>query len=286
MSSIVKPDRIVSRAPLVDFEREGAQPPGPLYVDLDDKLYLRAASDLTNSVYNIRGNFLHADGVIRPFAFQATPTADRSFQLFVFKLSEGFLLNVGAHVSGTAPQRGQVWCEVGILRGRDVAGEITRALFSDYLVGSHALGWPPGRISLPYEGPGLSEHRNLGDPAAGAEFSFGGLTNTRMVYRAISFTLVTDAAVANRTPVVNLSVGANLIWRSRRFAAQTASQTRTYLYAVGVEYQNAVDTETFHGTLPDLHPTPVVTFTTLTDGIQAGDNFGVGFALLERWLEE
>jgi hypothetical protein len=286
MVEAVKPDPITSRSPLIEFDPARASTPAPLYVGVDDRLYLRASSNLANTVYNVAGNFLHADGVIRPFFHQATPVADRTFQLFVFQLTEGFLLNVGLHVQGTVPIRGQCWAEVGILRGRAVTGAIVRSLFSDYISGSHALGWPPGRISLPYEGPGFSEHRSLGDPAAGAEFSFGGLTNTRGRYRAIFFTLVTDATVANRTPVLILNIGGNPVWRTRRFAAQTASQTRTYLYALGMEYQNAVDVETFHGPLPAIDPHTTVGITTLTDGLQAGDNFGPGLALMEYWLED
>lgn len=277
---------ITSRRPLVDFAREGALPVNMLYVGEDDELYLRSSSDLPNTVYNVRGDLLLASGEISPFHFSFTPAADRSFNLRRERLAEGYLIHIGAFPSGTTPIRGQCWIEVGILRGLAVAAGVVRPLFADYLVGNQALGWPPGRVVASAEGPGFPEVRSGGDPAAGAEISFAMPGNTRVRFVAVQFRLVTDATAANRTPVLEIRSSANVIWRSRRHAAQTASQTRDYFYAVGIEYQNAVDTESFHNSLPELNPHPGLSLVTVTDALQAGDNYGAPLATLERWLED
>lgn len=281
-----KSSPIVTRPPGVVFAVDAAAPPSPLYIGDDDELYIRSSSDLTATVYVVRGDLLLASGEHLPFEFQVEPTADRGFTIRRERLAEGYLMHVGAFPTGTTPRRGQIWIEVGILRGRAVAGSVVRPLFSDYLIGNQALGWPPGRVVSSVEGPGFPEIRDGADPAAGAEISFAMPGNTRVVVRAFQFRLVTDGTAASRTPVLEIRTGANVLWRSRRHAAQTATQTRDYFYGVGIEYQNAVDTETFHNSLPALHPIPDLTFVTVTDAIVAGDNYGAPRAVLERWLED
>jgi hypothetical protein len=72
------------------------------------------------------------------------------------------------------------------------------------------------------------------NPAAGVEISETSRRARARKLRSFAFTLVASAVVANRTPVLTIDDGANVLFETGTNVAQTASQTVKYRAAVGV----------------------------------------------------
>src|SRR4051794_36291420 len=82
------------------------------------------------------------------------------------------------------------------------------------------------------------------DPAAGAEILVTVPAGKWWLLRALRFTLVTSATVANRRPALTIDDGATEWWRWRAGVDQAASLTRLYQFLH--EANNEVDrTATF-----------------------------------------
>jgi len=81
----------------------------------------------------------------------------------------------------------------------------------------------------------------LANPAAGAVWSFTNDKGELLLVRYVTFTLVTDANVANRTVGLTATAGADVWFRSGAVTTQAASLTRNYcaMPAVGASGDSA-----------------------------------------------
>jgi len=281
----VKPAEVTSRAPLVDFTREDANPPAPVYISRDDRLYLRSASLVSTRDLLISGRLLHADGVIRPFTFRKTaPAATPTVQLD--QLAEGFLLSLVVSVVTAATPAGLVFTEIGLLRGRGADFQTSQVLISGYPSSSSSLGWPGGVQRQADEGLGRIVGSLLADPVAGAEWTVTVTTDTRRVVAAVRFQLVTDATVANRFPRVEFVSGGATIWRSLPMDAQVASTTRDYNYSIGVDYLTTPQQNEYQNQMPELILSQGTIVRSSTVGIVAGDNYGAPAMYHREWFED
>ena len=96
---------------------------------------------------------------------------------------------------------------------------------------------------------------------------------------------MTSAVVANRTPVLTIDDGANVIFETGTNVAQTATQTAKYRAAVGVPL-------TTFGALAYLLPLPGdlelaagSRIRTVTGAIDVGDDYSAPVYTLEEWIE-
>jgi len=281
-----KPSEITSRPPLVDFTRKDAAPPAPLYIDRDDRLYVSSWSFITTQIYIIRGDLLHADGIIRPFEYRHTPDVNGAQTFQVFTLAEGFLLSASVQPSSATTQHGLSFVELGILRGRGALGQQQKALLAGYVEGNRALSYPQARFEHFGEGRGNLRLFQTANPAAGAEMTVTVDPNQIWVVNALRLTLVTSATVIDRQPTLSYVQGGVLVWRSRAHDPQTASTTRVYNWARNGVYVQASILDEFQGILPEI---PLITgniISTVTSGLQVGDDFSIGNLSLEQWMRQ
>lgn len=279
-----KPAEITSRPPAIDLAPKETPGPSILYITRDDRLYLRSASLISTRAGRIAGRLLHPDGVIREFRFDVTfPAGVANVQ--VFQLAEGYLLSVTVDVTTTGTPDAFTYAELGLLRGRAADLHRVQVLTSGTLSISSALGWPGGRQDRAGEGRGGLNQTNSADPAAGAEWTLTLNAQQGTKVRSIRFQLVTDATVIDRFPRVEYVIGATVLWRSHPNVAQTASLTRDYNYALGIDFVDPAVAAEYQNQLPDLILPPSAIVRSSTNGIQAGDNYGVANMYLELWLE-
>lgn len=284
MTDEAKPSGVTTRAPLVDLTPDVATPPGLVYIGRDDRLYVRAGSVLSAPVITLSGRLLHADGQIRPFSFEASSTAS-SIGIETFDLAEGFLLGVAASMNQANVRQGVVWCEIGILRGRQADAQIGQVLASGHLGSDVAIGWPSARARRPDEGPGAIRDGQGSDPAAGSEASIATTSNHQMRYSTFRVELVTDGTAANRLVALEIVSGAVVLWRSEAHDAQTASQTRNYNWSLDGAFAAAAINSEYHGRIPQMRLRGGMTIRTVTTNLQAGDNFGAPAFHRMEWLE-
>ena len=117
------------------------------------------------------------------------------------------------------------------------------------------------------------------DPAAGAEISITVPDNKRWLIISLSFSLVTDATVANRNVnVIAKNTGGNVVFRSGSNINHTASTTKVYGFAaIGDEGEGLGVTHIMAPTILVLDEG--MKLETATANLQAADNFGIAYGL-------
>ena len=273
---------ITSRPPLVDFARENAMPPAPVYVGVEDRLYVRSHALPTDTNCRISGRLLHADGVIRPFTFTHAITGTWTTQ--VIQLAEGFLLSLEIVATSTGAPRGRAFVNVGLLRGRAADLQCSQLLIADYVANENHIGWPGGVFRSSLEGVGEAVYATITDPAAGAEWTITEPNDVHRKIHTLRFTFATNATVANRFPRFEIvAPTGNVHWRSHVHAAQTASTSVTYNFAVGTDFISTIDQGEAQNLLPDTFFAPGVILRSSTVGLQAGDDYSAIRMTRETW---
>lgn len=276
----------LTREPQVQYAREGVNPPSPLYIGRNDLLRLTVWNSIVNLQASVDTRLLLPDGRIVPGRHTLIPTSARAQSDLDINLSEGFLLSAAVLATLGNPRRGQTFVRLLLLRGSPVGQAFPEILVADYLDTRFVVGWPGGPQASAVDGAGTMRSIAGADPAAGAEISETVPTNARWRLWGFTFTLVTDATAANRVVDVALDDGAAIYYRASVPTAQTASQTVIYSAAP----QGVAQGVTNLRALVPL-PTPCPLFQghrirTVTQALQAGDNFGAPQYLVEELIEE
>lgn len=164
-------------------------------------------------------------------------------------------------------------------------GDKVQELAAGYVYQTKSLSWPNTNTADIVPGLGRLTLQSLGDPAAGAEYSFTPGTDRWYKLLAAKLVLVTDATVANRnvhfvigsttTPYFNFIASANV----------PANTTRNFTVApMGAFTSGSEDNDTIIPIPKDIWLDSNYKITTETTNLQAGDNFGAGVVWFEEFL--
>lgn len=257
----------------------------PAFVTADDVLRIRSYNSLAGVELRVEGRIVLTDGRVVPFSERHAPNSDRSEGLGFVTLAEGLLAHVSVRVSSGAPTRGRCFVIVEIVRGRSSAAQSLAPLVSDYVTANCRAGWPGGVLRSSLEGPGWVRAIASTDPAAGVEISETVPTGARWRPLSLDAPLVTDATVANRDAVLTIDDGANILAESATAANQAASLTRRYSFMVNTSRGAAATAALIQGNMPELLMAAGFRIRTVTTNLQAGDNWGAPFLLVEEWLD-
>lgn len=256
-----------------------------LYLTGEDNLRLTTFGALASAEVALEGRILDKNGCVIPIAERQVPNSNYTAKTTIHGLSEGLLTNVQLRVSVGTAVRGHVFAILELIRGNLQAVQPLGTLIQGYLTSSGRLAWPGSPIVGSSEGPGRLRSVVGTDPAAGVEISETIATGTRARLRSFAYTLVASAVVANRTPVLTIDDGANILFEAGNNVAQTATQTVKYRAAVGVPL-------TTFGALSYLLPLPSdlelpagSRIRTVTGAIDVGDNYSAPVYTLEEWIE-
>lgn len=160
----------------------------------------------------------------------ATEGAYGSIETLI-ELPSGILDGCVVSVAGIAPVLGSVWCAIKLrLRGPGAAVDAA-VLGAGYLTGLNTIGYPAG--GRPNSGLVVPAATvvSVGDPAAGADWTYTVPVGSRVRVYGVAARLVTSAVVANRVPNLLMDDGAVLVGSALNGTATTASLTRDYVFA-------------------------------------------------------
>lgn len=179
-------------------------------------------------------------------------------------------------------KRGECYVRVTLQMGGFDVG----ILCAGYISNDTFLSYPLGRLEGPVLGPGVIRTIAMGNPAAGAELSMTVPTNTRWRLLMLNATLASDITVATRQPSLLFTDGTNILGRVVSVNTGTATSTVMFTWT-GLGINAAVASVVNSQSIPDfvyLNGGSVIS--SVTTNLQAGDDWGAGFALVEEWLEE
>lgn len=218
----------------VYFRRHRVQPPGMVYVTVDDLFVLKVLNPSVTANVNVSIRYLDANGEVLPQfqQFQNIPVSStpRTFQ---FRGSEGYVLS--ATISTPGAGAGAVYVQLEVGRGAG-AQDLTEGhlLIAGYPGSFAALGYPQTQPIPPNAGAGVTRSVPLGNPAAGANWGIVVPTGAAWVLNSARATLTTSAAAANRIPDLQIKDGSgNVVLDAMAAVAQTASLTDFWSWSPG-----------------------------------------------------
>jgi len=142
-------------APLVMHPALGG--PG-IYVTSDDALRLTTLNSVASVTIALTGRFLTPDGRrVQPFQERHVPNSDRTAATSDFPLADGWLANLSAIVTGAAPQFGQTFVRVDLIRGRGTAAVVLATLLQGFVTSAQRLARgvrADTRLSIFFSKPG------------------------------------------------------------------------------------------------------------------------------------
>jgi hypothetical protein len=218
---------------------------------------------------------------------ELTPTADRAVNTMEFDVVSGYLLNVVCFASSGAPQRGQTYVKLEVIRGFGASGIVLGCVCAGYVTATQPIAWPGSPMESSLEGTGYVRSIQGTNPAAGAEIAEVLPVGARWDLLAVVAALTTDATVINRYPqvLVELVSPTPPLSFSANDAVQ-ASSTKPYTWAQGLPFTPLVPWSRLQAPLA----TPLLlvgggVFLTLTINMQPGDNWGAPVYLVREWLD-
>jgi hypothetical protein len=269
-----------------DTQSAAWRPHWPGFVARDEH-FLRlnvwcAVAGVTITVAGVVGT---PDGGTKPFSYGLTPTSDRQPTTRVFPIEAGVLLCCQAFASAGAPLGAQAFVRVELLQGKESSASSLGTALQGYVTANSPRTYPNDTIQRSVDGRGTWRIVPGTAPAAGADFVDTVPANTRWLVVAVAYQLAAAVAVANRTPVLTVDDGANVIWETFNNVAVTSGQTAKYRAGAGVTL-NTVNTLDVQDALPEALLLPAGSrIRSVTGGIQAADQFGAIFYNVEEWLD-
>jgi len=258
----------------------------PLYLTNDDALLLTVFNGAAGVTVTISGRTL-AFGAKHPTTFKRTltPATNRTASTLNLNLGDGWLLNCQVVVTAGTPLVGQTWARVSLVRGLTSIADEHFVLVSDTVTQNKAAAWPSGAVKGTIDGAGAIRSVTGTDPAAGSECSDTVPAGARWRLHAWTVSLVTSAVVANRSVGLTIDDGANILFQNSDGFSQTASLTVRHCFgeALGNFGNPGVSVV---GMLPGVMLLIAGwRIRTVTQAIDAGDNFGAPQLLIEEWNE-
>lgn len=275
-----------AKSRVVSWQLKRVTPPSPLYVSVDDKLVVAAASSQTNEVITVNYRLLRAaDGVIVPGQFTVTPAATRAITVQQQQLAEGFLLSVSVKAA-VATTRGMTFVRAFLGAGPFGAGQPSYMLMADYVTTAMAPAHPNGRVLAPTEGPGNVYSVRAVHAPAGTQWSITVPANARWRVQSIQSQLVTSATVANRDVFLVISSFTDIVTIIPNNTTQLAGLSVFYCWADGVPFQGDSFSHDLQPLPRGIIVLPNYVLTTNVNLMQAADQWS-DFAVtwVEEWLD-
>lgn len=269
-------------APLL--QRFGFPSPAPAYIRQGDQLELCVFSSLADIQVRFTGYFVGPDGTVQVQTWDPTPPSANSATCLIVDCGEGLVLSLVAWVSGGAFLRGQVYLSARIVTPDPTVSTYVGQLFAGYVDGGSMLSFPGGVQSGQGSGPGAIRSIAGTDPAVDTEISETVPTNTRWRLVGFAATLVTGAAAATRQVHLQITDGSAVVADFPAATTQIISLTRTYFASALGYAPGLTGTDIYIPLAPDLVLTAGWKITTVTDNLNALDNWGAPQLYVEEWV--
>lgn len=256
----------------------------PFYINNEDELRVGVQTTVAGLVVGVSGMMCNEYGEYSKFTVTVAPTSDRVETVVQNNIGAGWILHARAHlISGTIGSK-QVYVNANIVSNTGTPAVPMFVLLSGYLDNTFQPSFPYGDLHSPVEGKGNLRVISGTDQAAGSDITETVPANVRWSLLTFEAAFVASAAVANRRVSLRLDDGTNEFYKVESHADVTAGQTRTFtMYQTGLPSNG--NNITFYLPLPiGIHLLPGFRIRTVTSAIDAGDNWGQPFFLVEEWL--
>lgn len=260
--------------------------PYPFATQDDDSLRITVVNSLPGVTVEVHGRLVTRAGDATPFRYVLAPTSNRLATSQDFRLSGGFVSNLSAFAANGSPLIGQTFVIVQIVRGAGLASFLLGTLLSAYVTATQPIGWPGTPIQSSIEGGGYPRHIVGSDPNPGFEVSEVVPTGARWRLHHFSVLIALSAAAPVRRPHLWLLFPNLSYWFSQSPFDLAASTTRDLMWAEGTQCIGNTDPRYVNMPLPSgmtmLAGSQLVT---ITDGLDAGDNYNAPTYTVDEWLE-
>jgi len=260
--------------------------PSPWYLRIDDNLRITSYNSLAAVKLTIRSRVLTLNGDVDVSSDGQTPNTDRTAKSSVVATPEGWLLGGQVFVSAAAPQTGQTFVVVEVVRGATAVGMATQVLAAGYVTAKQPLRFPDAQIGSSLDSAGALRAILTSTPGGGAEISDTVPTGARWELISWCAQFVTSVTIANRQCQLILDDGANILYRLSATAAQTASTTFRRQWHQGASSYIVDPSNNAVLPLPiNNRLGPGFRIRTLTGGIDVSDQWSAGVMLVREWIE-
>jgi hypothetical protein len=261
--------------------------PSPIqfFTSGEDNLRIRAANSNGGVVIAIQGLRIDEAGRIRAFSFTHTPAQDRSITTETFPIGAGALQNLSVFAAAGAPQNGECFAILELVRGLTGAIYVLGTLVMGYITAVQPLAWPGTPLARSTDGQGALKGVLWPASAAGADPGIVVPSGARWRVINIGAVLTTDATAGFRIPGLRVQKGGATVGLIRMQSAQSASATENWEWGAGLGNAFVAGTTEHHA--PLFLPTMLSAgdaLTIETVGLFAGDDWAISGCRRE-WLE-
>jgi hypothetical protein len=262
--------------------------PSQFYLTGEDRLRIVSANSVSGVALKLQVRTATLRGDVQAQSFDHTPATDRSVVKQEFPIGEGSLLNATVFVGTGSPFIGQTYVMLQLVRGSGAAAIVLGTLLAGYVTATQALGFPGSAIADSISSGGCIRAIQGTKPAAGAEISETVPTGARWELVQLWLKLTASATVATRNPKLALRNSGLFPSYGLMISGPTAGQVVQFLFGQTWSFGTAAYAFGTHSqnTLP-LFTTLLAGggFATITESMQAGDQWEAPVMLVREWLE-
>lgn len=262
------------------------QPANSVFISPEDTLYLITWPSVTVTL-QINLRILAPDGQIVITAESYTTSPSRSPQVRTFQLGQGVVLSATINAfNANSLHRGACYAVLLFLRGSiTVNPAFTQCLCAGYVTAQKPIFFPYGRVDDSFEGRGNIRSITGTTPAAGADISETVPAGAVWQLNSIRIILVNSVAVANRNMVLTIDDGTNVLIEIVDELVATANGSFFYDYACGMPAASLLGTRAYFPLPIPFTLSSGYRIRTVTNGIQAGDQFSAPQYQVEEWIQ-
>lgn len=261
-------------------------PPQGLWVDRTYSLKVSSWNTVSGLDITCRARMISVEGEVVPIEFSFTPTSDALVTEKYFSLFSGWIVGATLVPSISTLRHGQCWTRISLQRGVHTTFDDGVVLAQAYLSSTSLVSWPSVVSSQSTNGAGYIFSTAVSDPTVGTDFAYTVPTNRRQIVHGVTFSLVTDATVSNRSVKIAFQ-DSNLgtISVSVHTTAQTASSTEIYYFVPNFPVLSNSTIEA-HTLLPVLPLGQDYRIISAIKNLQPGDQVGDIQIFGEEWIED
>ncbi len=260
--------------------------PGLWPLDGQELIKVTGFTAVAGVTIRVTARTIKQDGRIQRHIFTVAPTNNRTGVTLAAAIGDGFFLDVTARVSAGTPLYGQAAVVVDLVVGLSGEQQAVTTLLAGYVTANSPIFGPTQTPTIFVDGPGDVRSVQVGNPAAGADFTTTVPTGARWELVGVSAKLSTGIGVANRIANIVITDGVNQLFESTANVAQAASLADIYTYAEGAQVFNALSEGLLLAPLPSgnrLLAGWVISSATVN--IQAADQWSQISLMVREWLE-
>ncbi len=251
----------------------------------DHSLRISAWNAAAGVTLTIAGAMARPDGGIVPFVYAHVPNTDRSRSQQIFPLEAGMMLWCHVFASAGGPIGAQCYVRLEMLQGREGGVQPLATILSGYVTANSARTYPNDQVMRSVDGAGTARSVLVAAPAAGAELLITVPPNTRWQLISVGWALLASGVAGNRTPLVIIDDGVNVLWNTGANDTITANQNPDYFAGAGLQLLVVATRDTIIP-LPETLVLPAgARFRTSTGGLLAGDQYSAAVLNVIEWLD-